>query len=61
MKNKKRAYSLSNRTYYKDFININNNINFEFNDFYSEKRKIKNTITNGNLINHTLDERKKIN
>ena len=55
---RKRAYSLSNRTSYKDYANINKNINFEFNDFYSEKRKIKNSIITNNLINHTLDDKK---
>ena len=47
---KRRAYSLTNRNTYnynKKYMNIKN-VNYEFNDYFTEKRKIKNIIINNN-------------
>ena len=45
---KRRAYSLTNRNNYdKKYMNIKN-INYELNDYFTEKRKIKNIIINNN-------------
>ena len=47
---KRRAYSLTNRNTYnynKNYMNIKN-VNYEFNDYFTEKRKIKNIIINNN-------------
>ena len=49
IKDKRRSYSLTNRGHYNNiYLNINRNINYEFNDYFSEKRKIKNVIINNN-------------
>ena len=54
MKYRKRAHSLTNRVNcYKNYININGNINYELNDYYNEKRKIKNNIINNDFIDRS--------
>ena len=54
IKNKKRAYSLTNRANnYENFPNLKEN--YQYNDYLSEKRKIKNIIiNNNNFINNNL-------
>ena len=62
IKLRKRAYSLSNRTpYYRSLTNNNKNINFELNNFYSEKRKIRDTLINNNIIKNNILEKSKLN
>ena len=63
IKNKKRAYSLTNRPiYYQNFTNINKNDNYQYDDYLSEKRKVKNIIiNNNNFINNNLIYKKNLN
>ena len=49
IKVKRRSYSLTNRgNNNKNYFKINTNINYKYNDYFSEKRKIKNIIINNN-------------
>ena len=62
-KNRKKSFSLSNRIYgYKSTANMNQNKKYEVNDYYTEKRKIKNFIINKNkFIDNNILYKKNLN
>ena len=67
IKNRKRAFSLTNKVNelweYKNIFNNknNNNLDYELNDYYTEKRKIRNAIMNNNFIDDDIIHKKDFN
>ena len=67
IKNRKRAFSLNNKMnevcgYKSEFYHKNiNNLDYELNDYYTEKRKIRNAIMNNNFIDDEIIHKKEFN
>ena len=67
IKNRKRAFSLSNKMNevcgYKNelYHKNNNNLDYELNDYYTEKKKIRNAIMNNNFIEDEIIHKKEFN
>jgi len=67
IKNRKRAFSLTNKMNeaygYKSelYLKNNNNLDYELNDYYTEKRKIRNAIMNNNYIDDEIIHKKEFN
>ena len=67
IKNRKRAFSLTNKMNeacgYKSelYLKNNNNLDYEINDYYTEKRKIRNAIMNNNYIDDDIIHKKEFN